>query len=218
MRRNRSRNLDVVEYTKSKAMLGSNLINPTVVLKAKIANIKEDIAPIYIQIEELERKMSVKKHLLNQCRTLALANTQILLSNPDILYDIDFDIVECIISKFRLEEGCSNDQIGGNFTTPEKNYIINCAKLEMKWKEMRQEKLENNPFGRLGTFRGVYKSDLIYPSPAQTKVKILLTSKNRKKITIKLSLETSQIQKTSSISSAPNANNPNTISLPHILS
>lgn len=160
---------DVIEYSKSKSKFGSNLINPSIVIKAKMENLKEEIKPIYLQIDELERKISIKTHLLNQCRTLALANIQILLSGPDIIFEIRFDIVKCIMGKYKLGENCTNDQIGGDFTLAEKQYLINCAKLELKWEDYRNEKRKNG-FGRSATVRGVYKSDLIYPSPELTRV------------------------------------------------
>lgn len=188
--RGRGVGFDIIEYSKAKSQLGSNLINPIVVIKAKIANIKEEIGPLQLQIEELERKAEIKKHLLNQCRTLALANTQILLSSPDILLDIDFNIIECIMNKYRLMESCLNDQIGGDFTNPEKNYLINCSKLELKWREFKIQKKNSKNFSRRGTSLGNYRSDLIYPSPEKTKVNLKKTLIFNRK---------SQIQENSSV-------------------
>jgi hypothetical protein len=173
----RMRDFDVVEYSKFKGKIGSNLINPIAVLQAKIKNLKEPLPNMDFELKQLANMVAMIEHQKSQCRTLGLKNISFFLRNPEILKEIDFQLERLIIGKFKFDEVCYPAHLGGEFSLAEKRYLIVMAKIKIKWDEVKRGELgdEENLGRRTEVGKSQGYSSLAYPSKNDIKVSNFLT-------------------------------------------
>ena len=187
---NRSRsnlNLDVTELVTVEKPKGANIVNPLLLMKARIKNLKDLSVSIVIKIRKLEERLKKMQQKRDQCKCLIKSIIGFLLKNPEKTVEFGLSLKKVILMKMKVGEAVEVKDLGGEFTLPEKQFIIEMAKLEKRWNEekakIRKEKLKmkkNRSMdllyspGRGGDQQNkswnIYSSNLIYPSRKDTKV------------------------------------------------
>ena len=135
MTRFHHRNLDVVDQARQRGLrsLGS-LINPVFVMKAQLVNMDKPITAVRKSMVHYNDKIQILKNHKNQRKRLILDDIDFILSNPQFLDQLknqNIRLQKCIVTKIRLGESVYPIQIKGNFIDPEKNYLIDNAKISM---------------------------------------------------------------------------------------
>ena len=135
MKRHRGRNIDIVEHVQRRTVQTGTEINPAQIIAARIEYFKEEenklTSEIDTEVSRLEKlkekriymQMSVVKHVKN------------LLKYPNLLKEAGIKIQECIKFSLKVKEQIFLSSIGGDYTSEEKEYMIDSAKLDLLYKK-----------------------------------------------------------------------------------
>jgi hypothetical protein len=129
-----------------------------------------------------QEKIQISKSQKNQCKTIALNCINFFLNNPNFLefiQQVKITLQKCIMNKIRLGESVYPMQIIGSFITPEKNYLIDAAKIQMMWKGVHDYLKKKRQLARKYKNENVmlFRSELIYPSKEQSVVSFCYISR-----------------------------------------
>lgn len=135
IRRKRGINEDVLEYLKEKSHITNSTINPIHVLKARLLGEQKSLEhatkEFGIEYQKLEKLKEKKQYI----RSSLAININLLVKCPDFLKSSDITIQECIILVLKAGIEFFPKSIGGDYTNPEKEFIVQSAKLNLKYKK-----------------------------------------------------------------------------------
>lgn len=90
-----------------------------------------------------KRKIKSLKNSAHKVKTKIFFSIEFLLMKPDFIQKVGFKLLDCIRNILVLGEEVSCDMIGGEFSIPEKEFMIKKAKMNLKHSE-------NSPFDKDG--------------------------------------------------------------------
>jgi DNA-directed RNA polymerase subunit N (RpoN/RPB10) len=116
----------------------SAIENPKTVMMLKINTQKEEIQAIGIEVENCGRVLRDLKMKRIQCKAMLLKTVGFLLKYPDFVHELGLRIQDSVRTKMVVDEQVLPCQIGGEFTEPEKEYLIQSTLAEMKWEKAKE--------------------------------------------------------------------------------
>ena len=139
--RQRGKNIDVLEYNRPSRILATPLINPVHIKIAEINEMKEEQRKLEQEIEEEMGRYDEVVEKVGVVKAELSSKLEYMLKKPAALEAAGFRLKDIIRFFIKLGVDLRISMLGGNFTEPEKRYLIESAKAEDLYNK-QQKKLK----------------------------------------------------------------------------
>jgi len=124
------RDVDIFEEARKRTLMGS-MINHADIILATMSNLQETLNSINTSIEQKDKEVQAKKIQRDLLLDELIARLDYLLRNPEMISEVGLTISKVLTFKFKIGSVPGIELIGGDFSKPEKKYLIDLTKLKI---------------------------------------------------------------------------------------